>query len=377
MSLFEALARDVRVSSTDDTTIEDILSANEALLQSIAELDAADAAFEDLKSISSTIDDLEHLSDIVALHGVTQSLLAFTNRDQLLSSAFPAVQACESLGHDVAADSDEAAAVHDALQESVESLVGDFFKKAWDVVVSVGTAVGNFAVGVATKVADAVKWVAGKVWNAAKAAVEFVVSHPIASILGLLAATGGVLLAVNGVWAMPFPTTLATLGEWQSTIVTKIGGAFGSAWKGVVSLVPEGLKFGKEIPKQKGIAEKLGFSKENWTKVTGGVTGIFSKDGYLCKSAAIVATKAKGIVGLGEKKEEEGASVARRALTWLLKITKEIWEFISKHIGGAATSVIGIFRNFFTPEHGDTPEAKKDWAAARKKARADREKARA
>jgi ElaB/YqjD/DUF883 family membrane-anchored ribosome-binding protein len=353
--MFDMLAQPMTdfMNLSSDETI-----SNESLFEASVALESGFAELDELTQLSTTMDDLEQLSAVIAVHGVTPALLAFTNRDKLLSTAIPAFAGCESLTNDAGIDAPEALAAQEALVETVKTMAAGWFKSAWDALVGVGHKVAEFCKPITDKITAANAWVKDKVYNAAKAAKEFVTAHPIASILAALAAAVAVGPAVAAIWGtMPEFLSAEALGTWKTSILAKISSAFGSAGRGIVTSKNATLKFfGTALEAtKKASGAALGYTQEAFGKVSTGVRSCFGPDGHIQKSTEFVERNAKKLFD-GAVGSSKNPGLARQAISWLLGITRSLWSFATGAVSSIVTGALSVFKGLF----GTAEEVKQD-----------------
>lgn len=338
--MFDALFHE---STMADVDLENALPLDETLFEASVALEAVYADFGELDRISNTLDDLEQLGSVIRNHGVTQSLLAFTGRERLLSSVMPGFGACESLGTDAVVGSVEAAAALEAVDETVQKNTGSWFKSAWDAVVRVGEKIGEFAKRAFDKVVAAAKWTAGKVWDAAKAVKDAVVAHPIATVLAVLALAASAGTIVAAVTAVEVPAAPAGLAAFKAAVL----GKFNSVGKGIVGVGEKGLFWKKKPIVEKATGGVLGYTKEAFDNVVASAKSVFADDGALKKSVntygLYVRKQAEVVKGFATDEK----SAHRQALNWLNGILKSLWSFISGNAAGIVTSALSTFHKFF------------------------------
>ena len=348
LRMFASLA----LAPVDNSVDDDIpVISTEALFEASVALENASSEMMDLDQLSSTLDDLELLSEVITTHGVTPSLLAFTNRDQLLSTAMPAFGGCESLTIDAVVDAPESLAAQEELLETIKNMGASWFKAAWDGIVNLGHKVAEFCQPITDKVVAAARWVKEKVYNAAKAAKEVITAHPIASILAALttaAAIGAVVMAIWG-GGLPAALSLENLAAWKTSILSKIRSGLGAVGRGITTTGGKALGFAKyeggEIKKATGVV--LGYTKDGFDKVSARVQSCFGLDGHIKKSTEFVEHNAKTL--FDKVKSGGGAvlSVGRQAINWLLSVTRSLWSFATGGIASMATGCLSIFRGLF------------------------------
>lgn len=343
--MFNALVQE-RVLEVEDETAG---ISNEALFEASVDLESTYAEFDDLARLSTTLDDLEHLRTVIGTHGVTESLLAFTNRDKLLSTVIPAFGACESLGADALVGSVEAIAALEAVDETIKETTDGWFKRAWDAIVGVGGKISEFAKRAYDKVVDAAKWVGNKVYNAAKAAKEVITAHPIASVLALLGVVASTAAIVSAIWGIPLPVSGSAIGAWKNQVVKAISSGAGSTWKGIVSITDKGVSVvkGAGTAVKNGTGTALGYTQEAYGKVTGAVKAAFGEGGAIPKSATFVKEHASSLLEKAKRGGSAALSAARAALSWLIGITKSLWRFASGPAFGAVTNALNSFKGLF------------------------------
>ena len=341
--MFDALALESIDGEFED---DDTLISSDELLLAQSEFDEFFDDVSALESANETIVNLEQLLETIEKFGVTKSVLAFSNRDNLLSTAIPAFAACEALDGDAAPGSDEAENAKSSTVDTIKSTVAGWFKKAWDVVSGFGEKVVSWAKAGYQKSVDAAKWVAGKTYDAAKAAKDVIVAHPIASILtaiGALAAISGVAIAI---WGAPFPETLGALGGWKTSVIGKFRTAGGQA----ILATETGIKkaSGGLGAAKKATGNALGYTKDNFTRLTNDVKSTFSEGGKVAGFGKTIAGHAKTALDKVKSLGGEAGSAARQAISWLVKIMRQVWVALAITVGTAISAAYSAFRGFFT-----------------------------
>jgi len=358
--MFEALATESLVPTQPDS-VQNAL-ADESLFQIQVEFDNLYQDAASLDQADETIINLEHLIATVNQYGVTKSLLAFTNRDRLLSSTFPAIAACESLQQDVSANSDEARAAQEAIGETVKTFIADWFKKAWDVVTSFASKVVDYSKVLYAKVEDGVKWAAGKAFDAAKAAREVIMAHPVASIIAGVAATATIAAAIIAVWGMPLPVSMSALGSWKTSIVDKLksaGGAIVSVTTAGAKKVGEGFSATK-----RGVAATLGYTKDGFTRLTSMVKDTFKEGGKVRGIGSWISQNSKKMFDHVKSLTGEVFKAGRAALSWLLHMTTSVWRMVSGPVGSMITMGLRSFKGLFKRGGEESPAGGAEPAAA-------------
>jgi len=345
--MFNSLALQDTILETDEDEVLTI--SNEALFEAAADLDVTYQDFATLEQLGDTLDDLEHLHAVFEQHGVTESLLAFTNRDKLLSTVMPQFDACEALGGNVAVDAAETIAAQEALVEKIKEMGAEWFKKAWDAVVSLSDKVVALAKAAWERVESATKWAAGKVYNAAKATAEVVKAHPITSALAAVALAVGAGAIIMSVWEIPLPVTAEQLVTWKTAVTGKLKAGF----KGAVAVGKKGAEVagtGIEAVKE-GTATALGYTKEKFTAVTDGAKAAFAEGGSMNRLGA--AIKEHSTTAFNAAKEAAGKagtaslSFARTALRFLMSSSMSAIRWVASRGMAILTSVFGVFKGLF------------------------------
>jgi hypothetical protein len=315
---------------------------NEALFEASVELNDVYQEFNAIDQLADTLDDLEHLHAIIEQHGVTESLLAFTNRDRLLSTAMPAFDACEALGAEGAVlGSTEAVAAQEAILEKIKDVAASWFKRAWDAVVSLGKKVVELSKVAYEKVVDATKWVAGKVYNAAKAAKEVITAHPIAAALGAVALAVGVGAVIMSIWEIPMPVSAETLISWKNTVGSKLS----SGMKGTVRIGRKGIEYagsGLDAVK-KGTGTALGYTKEKFTALADGAKAAFAEGGSMHRMGGSIAEYAKKALDHAKSGASAAGKYAMQAIRFLMNTSMDLVRFVS---GKALAVITGAFKAF-------------------------------
>lgn len=363
--MFAALAQENLLASLDTLDTDNEVLATENLFVATTETGIAFETIDELDSISSTIDDLDHLSDVVTQHGVTESLLAFTNRNQLLTSTFPAFGAVEALHADAGPNSAEALAVLEALKGSTESLVGSWFKSAWDAATSVVSAIGNFAKAAAQKVGSALSWFGNKVYNAAKATKDFIVAHPIASVFLALTAIAAAGTVGSMIWGGALPETTAAIAAWKNGILSKINTALGkygfkaAAEAPAAPVTPAAKTLWQKVTGK--TADALGYTKEKSIQLKDAIKNAYNAtpggQSAIGKLDLTIKTRAEKLLDGLKSAPSATVTAGRQAITWLLKQTRAIWAFISGHLSPIIFSALTTLRNVFAPKDAAAPPA--------------------
>ena len=365
--MFEALAQENLLLVEDDFLDNSESFVDDSFFQLSLAIESAGNEVDEVLKLSSTVDDLQHLNEVISKFGVTQSLLAFTNRDNLLSLNMPTFAACEALGTDVSLDSPEMKAALEELEETTETVSESWFKRAWNAIVGFGEKIGEFVKHIGGKIADAARWVGGKVYNAAKAAKEFVVAHPIASVLAAVGIAAAASAIITGIWTGAIPTTAEGLGAWKTSILNKIGSGLGSTGRGIASVGKGTLKLSKDgfeaVKKGTGVA--LGYTEEAYKKISGGLKEAFSEGGAVPKSVAFVIKKSKELFEGLKKGGGAAYSAGRVAINWLIEITTKLWRFLAGPVVGVVMSAFNTFKGLFaSKEVVDAYSTKTNYAGA-------------
>lgn len=344
--MFAALKQDEFQEDDDTAAI-----ADGALFETSVAFESSFAEIDELNKISSTLDDLQHLSNVIRTHGVTTSLLAFTNRDQLLSSAIPAFSACEALGVDAAIESLETSAAIEGIASTIKDLAASWFKKAWDAIVSFGGKIGDFAKAVGNKVVATSKVIAGKVFNAAKAAKEKIKAHPIASAVAAVALVVSITSVIGLIWGLPLPTSALSSSTWAGTVRNKILNAVGSGGfkvNGLDITYPAGAAV--EIK----TAGALGYTGESCNALVKSAGETLKSGGPFSRLGEFITTHAKKLFDTAKAVGGAGLEFARTALNHLIRITRVLWRFLTSRtvsiIMGALNIINGLFGSHPTSE---------------------------
>lgn len=351
-TMFDMLAQEAfqPYNETDNTL------SNETLFEAAGALESSFDDMRELTQLSTTLDDLEHLNTVITAHGVTPSLMAFTNRDNLLSTAIPAFVGCESLD----ANTPEAAAAQEALLGKIGEVSAAWFKKAWDALSGLGSKIATYTKAAGAKVMEAARSVKGKIYNAAKAAKTVIEAHPIASALAAVAAIAAIAAVVAVMWTVALPTTAALQLTWAGEIRTKLIGAVGKydftvATNGLDITYPAG--FGVTEAKT---AVALGYSGSACTSlVTTAQTTVGESSAFMSLGSRMVAS-AKRLLDAAKASGGEGLAFARKSLSTLLEITRGLCKFMTSTAVAAVMTSLGLVKMLFgggTPNQGNAPAA--------------------
>ena len=319
--------------------------ATEALFLANAGFDEDYAAFERLDRIFGTLENLDHLSDVIGTHGVTTSLLAFANRNQLLSTAIPAFGACESLGSDALVGSAEALAAQEGLAAKAKDMAASWFKSAWDAIVSFTGKIGSFTKAAYAKVVATGKAIAGKTFDAAKAAKEKIKAHPIASAVAAVALVVAITSAIGLIWGLPLPTSAPAMLTWTKSVQAKLANpldSHGFKVNGLDITYPKG--FGVEELKTPAV---LGYTAEKSTALVTSAEAALKDGSILSRLGATIAAAAKRLEDAVKSVGGDGAEFVRRAYRELLRITMILWRFISSKAVATITGALNLVRSLF------------------------------
>jgi hypothetical protein len=346
--MFDALAQENLITDDFEVGEEEDTFSNEALFEANVALEAEYAQLGELTQMSATLDDLEHLAATIKLHGVTPSLLAFSNRDKLLSSVVSAFTACEALTVTSPANAPESIAAYESLITTIKDMAAGFFKKAWDAIVSGANAVAGFCGAIYDKATSALGWVKDKVFNAAKAAKEFIVAHPIASIVAGLTLAIGLGALLTTIWG-PLPMTAEALSAFKSKAFSAISSKFNAARVTVTQKGGDGLNFvwDKMKATKRAAGSALGYTAETFHEVAGKVGDAFGAEGSVTRSAEWVKDHSKSLWDKVSTGGEAGLKYARMGLSFLVGVSKDLWRFFTSGIGSMVTSVFGMFKGLF------------------------------
>ena len=326
--------------------------------------DAQLREFSALEQLSETLDDMETLHDVISKHGISPAMLELTNRDNLLSGVVPAFQACEGLGVAIEASAPQAQAVLEGLGDVISNTVAAWFKKAWDAVSGLASKIGDMAKLAYEKIEAGARWVAGKVYNAAKAAKEVITAHPVASALAAVATAVALTTAISAIWEIPLPISAETLGSWKTTVLNKIGSATSSVGRGIVSVSKSGVEYARigASSVKKGAGTALGYTSEQFSKLSEATKAAFSEGGSVRKMGEMIKSGSSRLFEGAKKAGGEALRYARSALSFLMSITHSAWRFISGGVVALATHCMSVFRSFFgtkeeVEHYSETPSA--------------------
>ena len=348
--MFDSLSRTVALNPS--YSAETGSSVDESLFQTFSSFNDSYVAIEELLQETNTINDLEHFKDTIVSYGVTKSLLAFANRDQLLSSTMPVFGACESLNIDVVVGSPKAIAAVEALSGTIKDLVAGWFKKAWDTLVSFSQKIGSFTKAVLNKTLDVGKAIKNKTFNALKAAKETVKAHPIATAVGAIALVGSITVLLSFLWGLPLPLTPTALTSWSGTVRNKILNVVGShGFK-----VDGGLDI--TYPPGYGIVETgtpklLGYSGETGTSLVLKAQETFKEGSPFSRLGETMPVAAKNLFDTAKKSGPGGLNFAQKALAELIRITKFLWSFLTSKAVSVISSSLSLIRNLFKSNSSD------------------------
>jgi len=301
---------------SDDVTIMDdewlIPEFSEELLYN----DDISDDIHSLSNLSATIDDLQKLHDTISVHGITPSLMHFTNRDLLLSSAIPVFEDFRSIDADISANALEVKAAQEALGSKIKELAASWFAKAWSVAKSLFDKFKNVSESVGEHAKKGLVYIKDKVYSAAKATGTFVRAHPIASAFMAIAAIAAIGLVINTIWGIPLPESMTDMNAWKSK---------------VNSVVNSGLsKFGIVI-KDNALSQKILFEKRYAKLIDLGYSENEAKK--LLDAAARVASGDSTVSGATRRAAEHAANL-------LKDVKDDLPGYASKR------EAIGILLNF-------------------------------
>ena len=251
----------------------------------------------DLVELESEISGLESLCmDAVGLdalhgamesHGLSRSLLAFADRDKLLSTAITTIPSLESMGSDFGVYEPETVASMEGVMDAIKNTVAKVTSKAAEVAGKVKDVVVRMGAAVAEKAKQFGAWAKGKVLNA-KATIQ---AHPKATVFALLAGIAAIAAVVALMWGVPVPATPAAFTTWGNNIF-KAAKNIKLPGLSVVGDSVRNLKFDFKIPQAvKNTVEKLGWVANEIDKVSSEFGDIIKNSGPVGKVVNLVATK--------------------------------------------------------------------------------------
>lgn len=327
------------VDHAPSASSDDLFFSQIDLTNALDELSALESAY-------TTIDNLDRLQFSIESFGVTQSLLSFTNRDHLLSTAIPAIGACEALGADVPADSYQAKAAQEAVLEKIKDTAAAFFKRTWELMTAVGDKMVHFTDAVYHKAVDVVKWIGTKAYDGAMATKDTIKAHLIASGIAALSLVSGVAATVGLIWSLPLPASMSAVTEWMAGVRSKISGTLGGqkvAFRGDDIVLEGGIlpPIKTETAAQSGYTEtKCKFFAEKTREV-------FRSDGNIASMARGIGAWVKKAWDAAGSHGKDALSAVRRAFWFLVKMTRALYRFLSGPVIAVVTSVMSVVTRLF------------------------------
>lgn len=326
--MFEMLAQE---NLQTDETVEDAF-ATESLFKATGALESSFKELDELNLLSTTLEDLEHLHVVAAEHGMTPSLMAFTNRDLLLTSAIPALSGCEAFP----VSAPEAIAAQEALMSTIGEVTAAWFKKAWDAVVGFGDKITKYAKAAATKVGDAAAYIRNKTYDAAKATKEKFKAHPIKTTLIAIAAIAAIAAVITVIWGMALPASSAAAIPWVKSInnhILNAVGKYGFKVNGLYITYPPGFGV-TEVE----TALALGYSGPASTALVTTATATVNEGSAFARLGAMIAANAQKLLTAAKAVGGDALVHARKALNMLMMVSRELIKFVT----GTAMTVVSL-----------------------------------
>lgn len=347
-------------SAATAQVLDENVSLEALMLETSEEIGESMAAFE---AYDDTLDHLEHLHASIESHGLSSALVAFADRDALLSSTvlnFPSVESMAGLESftNTGASSAEAIAACEGIVDTIKEKVTGWAKAAWSAVTGLAEKAGNLVKAAWGKVVEFATWVKNKTFDAAKAAKETIQAHPYASAAAAVAALTAIgTIVASIIWPGSVPATAGAFAGY----VKKVG----SALKGLV--IPNTtVDFNEagDVVFKKNAAEKvksgtikaLGYSGDKIKELaTKAADALKAGGGALGKAISGLRTHAGSAISSvkgGGEKAAEAAKWARKTVGVAIRAT---WKLISGGVMGILRSIMGTFSSLkkaFTGEKG-------------------------
>lgn len=345
--MFKSIAA-IESLDTEDH-ISDHGMPEENLFEASCDLHEDHAHITDLRDMSDTAGELESLQASIEAFGVSKSLLSFANKGGYLAAAIPAIAACEALADGAAPGSPEAQAALEGIVEKTKEVAGAWFKKAWDIVTGLGDKIVEFSVAAYHKAAEAAAWVGQKTFDAAKAAKDIIVAHPVATAFAALAfITAGTTLMM-GMWGEALPATAAEFSAWVAKQGTKVADLTKSGWSKVAT---HGGRIASSV--KKGTGDALEYTGKKFGELTEAVKNTFKEGGKVNEFGKWMKTKSGEIMEKLKTLGGDALKYGREALTWLVTNTGRVWHSLCSSASAVWTSVLSTFKRFFGAKTGES-----------------------
>lgn len=288
---------------------------DEDLFQAHCDMRDCDDQMHTACAISDTIDHLHHLHDTISQHGISPALMAFADKDGMLSAAIPELSG-GAMESDAAPDSPEAEAAKKSIMAKIAAATAAWFKHAWDSVVAFGGKLGEFAKAAYAHVTSVVSWGAGKVVDGARAAKEKIAAYPIASVVAGLVAAAGVGLLVKKLLGEKLPEN-----ESEYTSFVKLTH---DAEGPIIDMkVDHASEKGTAVVVRTGEAASLGYVQAGWKKITELAGHVFGKDGVFATLGKTIADGAKHMLDAIKSRSGDAAKYGRKAYDYLMGKIRE------------------------------------------------------
>ena len=220
-----------------------------------------DGDFDQLSQLSDVVDNLTTLHVTVANEGMSPALVAFVDRDQLLSTTIAGFPSCEQLGGQVLAKDDSATTVAlEGMIDTIKEKSAAFFTKIAETAKKIGTGAVDFVKGTIGKITGRFKK-ASETPGEVNPNAEVTNGISATTMALAVAAIAGIGVAIMKIMKLPLNA------EGLKALRSKIGGIITGETKGVVDASGK-LARQSNVAKAmaKGAADKKKLGVLGWTK---------------------------------------------------------------------------------------------------------------
>lgn len=340
--MFKAL-ENLLPSDKMKTSHDEVEKPHDDLFEAHCEIHEDHPHMETCDDLASTVDDLEHLHDVIHTHGVSKSMMAFANKDGVLSSAMPAFSAMEALDDDAPADSPEAEKAKESVMDKIKEVSAIWFKKAWEIATGWGMKIDAFAKAAYDRVNLAAKWFAGKTFDVAKATEEHIKAHPVAWVVGSATAAATMSAVILGLWTEKLPTDADGFKAWSEHLKTTVE----KVVRDSMDKIGEMAESAGDMVKS-GTAISLGYTKDGFDSVVSAMKGLYSEGGALTKLADFFKSGVHHVFEALKIQTGDAWKYTRKALVELMHETYHLFSRAPSTTLKYFSKAMRVFKSLFT-----------------------------
>jgi len=330
--MFDAIEKKMLVDS------EDVNDVNFA--EALCAIETTNIQFMNLNSFNTSLGDLEHLHTVISSHGMTPSLLAFTNRDNLLSSVIPQM-GCEAFD----TNSTEFVVTQEALLTKIKEYTATWFKKSWDLITTYCEKIKTFSKMVGEKIKNVGVSIKNKTFNAAKALKEKFKAHPIKTTLVALAIIAAIAAVITAIWAIALPTSAVGVTTWGTqirNIVMNGLGKYGFKVNGLDITYPPG--FGVT---ELSTAGELGYTSSTCTSLVSTASSTIGEGSDFAGLGSKISENSNKILHFVQSNDPNTLNFIRNAWNELMKLTRSLFLFMNSKLVTGITTVLNLIKRLF------------------------------